>query len=78
MGFPGGASGKELDCQCRVNWIAGLGRSPEAGRAIHSIILAGRIPQTEKPSRLQSTGVAQSWTQLKQFSTHAFKQIQTV
>ena len=32
MGFPGGSSGKESDCQCRkpgdVGSIPGLGRSP--------------------------------------------------
>ena len=32
--------------------------------AIHSSILAWRIPWTEKPGELQSMGVATSWTQL--------------
>ena len=36
----------------------------EKGMATHSSILAWRIPQTEEPSRLQSTGVTKSWTQL--------------
>ena len=33
---------------------SGLGRSPRAGMAIHSSILAWRIPWTEKPGGLQS------------------------
>ena len=37
-------------------WIPGLGRSPE-GTAIHSNILAWRIPQTEEPDRLWSIGL---------------------
>ena len=32
------------------------GRSPGGGMATHSSILAWRIPWTEEPSRLQSTG----------------------
>ena len=36
--------------------IPGLGRSPEEGMATHSNILAWRIPWTEEPGRLQSTG----------------------
>ena len=36
--------------------------------AIHSSILAWRIPWTEKPSRLQSTG-SQSWTRLSDFTS---------
>lgn len=41
------------------HWIPGLERSYGEGHAIHAIILAGRIPQTEEPSRLLSIGVAQ-------------------
>ena len=37
--------------------------------ATHSSILAWRIPWPEEPGRLQFTG-SQSWTQLKQLSTH--------
>ena len=33
-------------------------------------ILAWRSPWTEEPGGLQSTGIAKSWGQLKQFSTH--------
>ena len=35
--------------------------------ATHSIVLAWRIPGTEKPGRLQS-GVAKSWTRLSDFT----------
>ena len=36
--------------------IPGSGRCPEKGMAIHSGILAWRIPWTEKPGGLQSVG----------------------
>ena len=36
--------------------IPGSGRSLEEGTATHSSILAWRIPGTEEPGRLQSTG----------------------
>ena len=36
----------------------------EEGMATHSSILAWRIPWTEEPSGLQSTGVTKSRTQL--------------
>ena len=60
LGFQGGASGKELVCQCRRHetWVQSLG--PEdplvEGMATHSSILARRIPWTNEPSRLQSMG----------------------
>ena len=39
-------------------WVPSLGREDplEKGRATHSSILAWRIPWTEEPGRLQSTG----------------------
>ena len=39
-------------------WVQSLGweDSLEKGMATHSSILAGRIPWTEEPGRLQSTG----------------------
>ena len=42
----------------RETWVRSLGREDplEKEMAIHSSILAWRIPWTEKPSRLQSTG----------------------
>ena len=46
------------------------GKDPlEEDMATHSIILAWRILWTEEPGGLQSIG-SQSWTQLKQLSTH--------
>ena len=42
--------------------IPGLGRSLEKEMATHSSILAWRIPQTEEPGRLQSTGSQKSCT----------------
>ena len=39
----------------------------EKGMETHSSILAWRIPWTEEPGRLQSMGVAKSWTQLRDF-----------
>ena len=51
--------------------IPGSGRSPEKEMVIHSSILAWRIPRTEKPGRLQSTGcrVGHDWaTSLSQIT----------
>ena len=53
-----------------VGLIPGSGRSPGGGHATHSSILAWRIPRTEEPDGLQSTGSQKSQTQL---STHACK-----
>ena len=39
-----------------VGSIPGSGRPPEEGVATHSNILAWRIPWTEEPGGLQSTG----------------------
>ena len=52
MGFLGGSDGKESACSA----IPGSGRSPEKEMATHSSILARRIPWTEEPGGLQSTG----------------------
>ena len=44
--------------------IPGWGRSLEKEKVTHSSILAWRIPWTEKPGRLQSTGsqrIRQDW-----------------
>ena len=40
-------------------WVQSLGREDplEKGTATYSIILSWRIPWTEEPSRLQSTGL---------------------
>ena len=44
--------------EMRETWVQALGwEDPlEKGMATHSSILAWRIPWTEKPGRLQSTG----------------------
>ena len=74
MRFPGGARGKEPDCQdwLQEMWVQSLDREDplEEGMATHSSILAWTIPWIEGPSRLQSRGL-QSWTWLKWLSTHA-------
>ena len=50
---------------CVQTRVRSLGREDllEKDMATHSSILAWRIPWTEEPCRLQSTG-SQSWTQL--------------
>ena len=60
-GFPGGASGKEVGCQCRRHKRLGL--SPwehedplQEGMATLSSTLAWRIPWTEEPGGLQFIG----------------------
>ena len=44
-GFPGGASGKKHDCQCRrhrdTGSIPGCGRSPGEGHGITPVFLPG-------------------------------------
>ena len=56
-GFPGGSEVKASASNAGdLGLIPGSGRSLEKEMAIHSSILAWRIPWTEKPSRLQPTG----------------------
>ena len=56
-GFPGGSDSKESACSAEdLGLIPGLGRYPEKGMATHSSILTWRIPRTEEPGGLQSTG----------------------
>ena len=70
VSFPGGASGKEPICQCRLDLrdpgsIPVLGRPPEEGMTTHSSILAWGIQWTEEPARLQSIGshrVGHDWS----------------
>ena len=52
LGLPGGNAG----AAGVSGSIPGLGRSSGEGMATHSSILAWRIPWTEEPGRLQSTG----------------------
>ena len=57
-GFPCGSDGKEwlyLNAGARVS-VPGWEIALEKGMAIHSSFLAWRIPWTEEPGRLQSTG----------------------
>ena len=56
-GFPGGSDSEESTYNMGdLGSIPRLGRSLEKGMATHSSILAWRIPWTEEPGRLQSTG----------------------
>ena len=59
--FPGGSVGKESACHAGDTWnvgsIAGYEDPLEEGMAIHSNILAGRIPWTEEPGGLQLMGL---------------------
>ena len=61
-GFPGGASGKEPACQCRMPvqkmHVGSVGQEDplEEGIATHSGILPWRILWTEEPGGLQSRG----------------------
>ena len=49
MGFPGGSDGEESGCDAGdLGWED----PPEKGTAIHSSILAWRIPWTEEPAGL--------------------------
>ena len=57
-----GSDGKESACNAGdLGSIPGWGDPLEKGTAIHSRILAWRIPWTEESGRLQSMG-SQSWT----------------
>ena len=66
--FPGGSDSKESACSAGdPGLIPGLGRSLdwdplEKGMVTHSSIVAWRIPWTEEPGGLQSTGVTESRT----------------
>ena len=58
MGFPGGASDKNLPADAgdirEAGSIPGWGRSLEEGLATYSSILTWRIPWTEEPAGLPS------------------------
>ena len=57
----------------RRGFDPGWRRPLKEGMATHSSILAWRIPWTEEPGGLQSTGVTKSWTRLKQLSMHTVR-----
>ena len=68
FGFPGGSEGKESTCNVGdLGSIPGLGRSPEGGMAVHSSILAWRIPMDRGAWWDATHGAANSQTWL---STH--------
>ena len=56
-GFPGGSDGKEPTCNAEEP-VRSLGQEDplEKGMATHSSILDRKIPWTEEPGRLQTTG----------------------
>ena len=64
-GFPGGSDGKQFACSAGdLGSIPVLEDPLEKGKGTHSSILTWRIPWTEEPSELQSTGsqrVGQNW-----------------
>ena len=55
LGFPGDSDGKESACNT-VDGVLSLGREGplEKGMAMHSSVLAWRIPWTKEPGGLQS------------------------
>ena len=68
-GFPGGASDKETNYQCRrqETWSLSWKHPLEEGMATPSSILAWRIPLIEKPGGLRSLGsqrVRHEWSNL--------------
>ena len=73
--FPGGPSGKESACQCRlditdVSSVSGLGRSPGDGNGnpLQYSCLENSMDRGTWWAAV--CGVTQSWTWLKQLSTH--------
>ena len=72
--------GKEPACNARdTNSTPGSGRSPREGNAMHSSILDWRIPRTEEPGRLQSTGlqgVRHDWACAHTPANHATWELQ--
>ena len=68
-GFPGGSVIKNLPTNAGdikdASWIPGSGKFPGGeGMATHSSILAWRIPWTEEPGGLQSTGSKRDMTEV--------------
>ena len=67
MGFPGGSDSKELPAMQDI-WVQSLGwEDPlEEEAATYFSILTWRIPWTEEPAGLQSTGSHKSRTRLSE------------
>ena len=59
--------------EMQETWVQSLGQENplEKGMAVHSSILAWRIPWTEEPSKLQIHGVTKSQTRLSDSHTHS-------
>ena len=76
MGFPRGASGKEPACNAGdirdVGSIPGSERSLEKGMAIHSSILAWKIPWTRGTWWATVHGVVKTQTRLNTHTRHTF------
>ena len=71
--FPGGSDSKESAFNAGdLGLIPGMGRPPGGGHAIHSSILAWRIPMDRGAWQATVHGVTKSWTRLKQLSTHIY------
>ena len=78
-GFPGGASGKELACQCRRHKRHGfdpwVGKIPlRKAWQPTPVLLPGESPWTEEPGRLQSMGsqrVGHDWSDLVRMHTQS-------
>ena len=79
-GFPGGASGKEPACQCRRHRdalsIPGLGRSPGGGHGNPLQYSCLEYPMERRVWWATVHRIANSWTRLKQLSTHAHTPVQ--
>ena len=76
LGFPDGSDGKEYACNVG-DQVRSLGREDplEKGMAIHSSILAWRIPWTEKPGGLHTVhGVAKESDKTEQLTLSLFFQ----
>ena len=75
--LPWWLSGKESTCNAQATgkWVRSLGQEDplEEGMAIHSSILAWRIPWIEEPGRATVHRVSKSQTRLKQLSTQALR-----
>ena len=63
MGFPGGSEVNHLPAM-QETWVRSLGQEdpPQKEMVTHSSTLAWRIPWTEEPGGLQSTGGKESDT----------------
>ena len=69
VGFPDGSLVKNLPAK-QETWVRALGQEDplEKEMATHSNMLAWRIPWTEEPGGLQSTGKQESWIWLRDWT----------